>query len=158
MKSNFRVLTVSPDELNVVSTKLGAAGATGYKDGDIGKPVKRSTAGNYVLCADGDAIDGFIDNIDAGGTQDGLTFGGVANPRIGVRFKVMVSGAAAVLDYVVAGANAAVATANTDGYGVVKKSATATQWQIVSYTSDAASGTDETAVIERVIPTKIAAA
>lgn len=105
-KFKFAVLTVEPDRLNVISAKLGSragntnelkAGLGEYSDAEINKAVKISTQDNFVLCGDGDEIDGVIDNIDAGSTEDGFTFGGVARCNAGVRFLAEVGPASAQL-------------------------------------------------------------
>lgn len=98
-KFTFAVLTNDPNRLNVISAKLGSragtanenkAGLGEYSDTEINKAVKLGTVSNFLLCAEGDEIDGIIDNIDAGGTEDGYTFGGVARPNGGQRFNALV--------------------------------------------------------------------
>lgn len=156
LKYNFRVLTHSADELNVQSAKLGSATTKdALTDKDIGKPVKMGKQGNFELCGDDDAIDGFIDNIDAGPTEDKMTFGGVARGKIGTRIMAYVSGSADVLDYVVAAANTAEDTKPDHKYGEVKKADDGqgankqTNWRIIAFMSDGESGEDEPAVLER---------
>ena len=164
LKFNFRLLTQSPETVNVQSGKLGASKAEKFTDLDVGKPVKKGTQGNFVLCAAGDEIEGFIDNIDAGGTTDGFSFGGVAIGKRGFRKSVLVKKANSqdinVLGYVIADTNAAAGTANTGTkLGVVKQSGTSgdagkglavTAWRIVSLAGDVASSTADSieAVIE----------
>jgi hypothetical protein len=158
LKSNFRLLTHSPERINVQSGKLGAAKSERFTDADIGKPVKKGTQGNFVICTAADAIEGFIDSIDAGGTTDGFSFGGVATGNRGFRTKVTVAKAGtdiAVLNYVVAGTNGAAGIANSGGLGVVTQSNsgvgnTETKWRIVSLEGDVASTTADSivAVIE----------
>ena len=121
-KFAFAVLTVEPERLNVISTKLGTragnatelkAGFGEYSDAEIGKAVKIGALSNYVLCAAGDEIDGVIDNVDGGSTENGFTFGGVARCNGGVRYEAQVgtgSAQLAVDDLVVAAAQAAVGT------------------------------------------------
>ncbi len=121
-KFKFAVLTPNPERLNVISTKLGSragtanenkAGLGEYSDTEIGKAVKLGDADNFLLCADGDELDGFIDNIDGGGTEDGYTFGGVARGNAGQRFEAQVAAGAtqvALNDLVVAGAQLPVGT------------------------------------------------
>jgi hypothetical protein len=130
-KFAFAVLTNDPNRLNVISTKLGSrvgttienkAGLGEYSDAEIKKAVKLGTQNNYLLCADGDELDAFVDNIDAGGTEDGWTFGGVARGNVGQRHEVQVaSGVATPLvigDLVVAGTQLPV---GTKGLAQVKK-------------------------------------
>lgn len=121
-KFKFRTLTNDPNRLNVISTKLGArqgtageqrAGLGEYSDTERFKAVKIGTEENFVLCADGDELDGFIDNIDSGGTTEGFTFGGVARGNAGLRIEAQVATGAAKLsinDLVVAAAQLAVGT------------------------------------------------
>lgn len=150
LKFNFNQLTHSPERLNVQSAKLGDPDTKlVFSDKDIGKPMKKGTQGNFDICASGDAIEGFLDNIDAGGTSDGMYFGGVAAGNRGMRIAVMVEKSGtdiAVLNYVVAGTNAASNTANADKLGVVVQSNsgagdTETKWRIVSLAGDVATTT-----------------
>lgn len=157
MKFNFRALTQSPERLNVVTAKLGADNTTsGFTDKDIGKPMKMGNQGNFKICAAGDEIEGFLDNVDGGPTADGMTIGGVAIGNRGLRVRAKVSGAAAVLDYVVAGTNAAIAAADASGLGVVKEAFDTdgttkikSNWRIIAFETDATTGTDAIAVLER---------
>lgn len=156
MKFNFRTLTHSPERLNVISTKLGATSSEKFTGVDVGKPMKMGTKGNMVTTADGDPIEGFLDNIDAGPTADGHVFGGVARCNSGTRMEVWVVGAAAVLDLVVASVNAAAGTANAESkLGKVKKATVAGDvglfpWRIISFADDAESTTGGVvAVIEK---------
>lgn len=75
-KFQFSKLTADPNRLNVITAKLGSragnatelkAGLGEYSDAEINKAVKLGPVSNYLLCADGDEIDGIIDNIDSGG-------------------------------------------------------------------------------------------
>lgn len=127
----FALLTHSPERINVISTKLGTragnatelkSGLGEYGDDEVKKAVKLGTANNYVLCADGDEIEGFIDNVDSGGTSGGYSFGGVARPNGGFRVEAQVAAGVAtplvLKDLVVAGAQLAV---GTKGLPQVKK-------------------------------------
>ena len=104
----FNVLTVLPERLNVITAKLGAAAGENYTDKDIKKIVTMGTVSNFTLAADGDEIEGFIDNIDGGPTANGFRVGGVARPDTGIRVEAQVAADAvvvvAVKDLVVAGA------------------------------------------------------
>lgn len=122
-KFQFAVLTTDPNRLNVITAKLGAragnavelkSGLGEYSDAEINKAVKLGPVSNYILCADGDEIDGIIDNIDSGGTEDGFTLGGVARCNAGQRFDAVVGAGSAQLaidDLVVAAAQLPVGTA-----------------------------------------------
>lgn len=119
---DFAELTHSPERINVIASKLGT-GAIKYTDKDKKKAVKLAANGeSYVLAADGDDLEGFIDNIDGGGTAGGYSFGGVAHPNGGYRVRVTVAAAQAtalaVKDLVVAADQAAV---GTESKALVKK-------------------------------------
>lgn len=152
MKQNFRLLTQSPERLNVIVSKLGATSAEVFTDVDRGKPVSMGKIGNHTICVDGAEIEGFIDSIDPGPTADGLSVGGVARCNAGTRMEVVISGAADVLDLVVAGVNAGSGVANAaPGLGVAKKGTPAThKWRIISFANDADATTGgDVAVIEK---------
>lgn len=141
MKFRFKTLTHSPERMNVVSTKLGATTDDKYSDKDIGKAMKMGTVpGTYLLCADGDEIQGRLDNIDAGGTEDGFVFGGVACGNRGYRVLAEFTGAdAAVLDLVVAAAQPAI---GTPGRMKVKAGTPTThKWRIIDNGKDVATVT-----------------
>lgn len=141
-KFAFALLTNNPERLNVITAKLGSragnatelkAGLGEYGDAEVNKAVKLGTVDNFVLCADGDELDGFIDNIDAGGTENGFTLGGVARCNGGQRMKVQVAAGAtavAIDDLVVAGEQLAV---GTEGLAQVKEGTpTRHLWRVMS--------------------------
>ena len=135
MKFNFRTLTHSPERLNVVSAELGTDALEKYTDSDIGKPMKLGAEpGCFVVVADGDEIEGFLDNIDAGGTTDGHVFGGVACGTRGFRVEAEFSGdAGAVGDLVVAAAQSAIGVKAASGLGKVKAGTPTThKWRIIA--------------------------
>lgn len=135
MKFNFRTLTHSPERLNVVSAKLGTDDLEKYTDSDIGKPMKLGAEpGCFVVVADGDEIEGFLDNIDAGGTTDGHVFGGVACGTRGFRVEAEFSGTTgAVGDLVVAAAQSAIGVKAASGLGKVKGGTPTThKWRIIA--------------------------
>ena len=152
MKFNFRVLTNNPERLNVISTKLGDSKTEVYKDADVGKPMVMGKKGNMVIAAADQEIEGFLDNVDAGPTEDGHVFGGVARCGQGTRYEVELVGTADVLDLVVAAANEAVGVKADSGLGKVQKGVPTTNiWRIIAFTTDAESGTaGDIAIIERV--------
>lgn len=144
---DFNVLTHSPERLNVISAKLGPDIATKYSDKDKKKAAKAQAGGRYVLCADGDDIEGFIDSVEAA-TQDGFSFGGVARGNVGYRVEAQVAaGAANVVfgDLVVAGAQLAI---GTKGLAQVKKGAPAVHKYRVLRLTTGAPGT--TVLLEKV--------
>lgn len=107
---------------DTISTALGAAAASGIGNNDVGKAYKAGTVQNYVPCADGDPIEGFVTAVEPFTVNNGFVFGSVQ--RRGR--KLVQNGAAqaqlAVGDYVVAFTQVAIGTA---GLAQVKK-ATAT--------------------------------
>lgn len=134
MKFDFTTLTHDPERLNVVGTKLGATTAEKYSDADLGKAMKMGTAGgNHVACADGDEIEGILDNIDAGGTSDGFVFGGVARGMDGVRFLATATDAIDLKGLVVAAAQGAVGTSTAGKRTPVKAGAPETfKWRVIA--------------------------
>ncbi|AUM59606.1 hypothetical protein HOS55_gp004 [Pseudomonas phage PMBT3] len=122
----FNVLVVLPERLNVITTKLGAAAGENFTDKDIKKIMTMGTVSNFALAADGDEIEGFLDNVDGGPPAGGFRVGGVSRPDTGIRVEAQVAaGAAAVAvkDLVVAGAQLAL---GTKGLPQVKKGTPAT--------------------------------
>lgn len=101
---------------------LGTGGANIWKsDFDLGKPVKYGSANNFLLCADGDDIEGFVYAIDPGTRNGGYSFGSVVTEG---RFEVEVATGSAqfsVGDLAIAAAQTAIGTAGTPK---VKKQAT----------------------------------
>lgn len=98
------ILTTSPAEMDVISACIGDNTNQAKSDFDLGKAVKLdSTAGTYVLCADGDDIEGFIDSVRGDTVNGGFSFGGIQRAK---RVEAVVganqSGSMGVGDYVVA--------------------------------------------------------
>jgi hypothetical protein len=107
---------------------VGLTAATA--DADVGKPVKLSATANAVdLCADGDAIYGWIDSIETS-TSNGRVVAAILEKGT---CRVTTSGAVAIGDVVEAGANAAAGTAPTS-WGVVSTKA------VIADLIDAATG------------------
>lgn len=107
---------------DTISTALGAAAASGIGNNDLGKAYKAGTVQNYVPCADGDPIEGFVTAVEPFTVNNGFVFGSVQ--RRGRKLVQNGAGQAqlAVNDYVVAFTQTAIGTA---GLAQVKK-ATAT--------------------------------
>jgi len=96
---------------------VGLTAATA--DADVGKPVKLSTTANCVeLCADGDAIYGWIDSIESS-TSNGRVVASILEDGC---CRATTSGTVAVGDIVEAGANEAAGTLPTS-WGVVSTKA-----------------------------------
>ena len=108
------------------SACLGASAAAKLTDNDIGKPVKLGTVQNYVLCADGDEIEGFVGSLSPMTYNDGFAFGGIWKEG---RIAVQATGAISIGGYVVAAAQADV---NTKALGKVKAGTTARyHWRMI---------------------------
>lgn len=58
------------------SACLGASATAKFTNEDVGKPVKMGSLQNYVLCAEGDEIEGIVSSINAATYNDGFSFGG----------------------------------------------------------------------------------
>lgn len=144
----YKPLTHSPERLNVISTKLGASASAKVTMNDIGKAMKMGAVSNYLLCADGDELEGFMDSVDAA-TAGGFSFGGVAHPDPGFRVEAKVGGATALIvgDYVVAGVQAAIGTKSLP---VVKKGTPANfKYRVINlYTGAGAVGS--TVLLEKI--------
>lgn len=95
------VETIHQEKVHTV--RLGTV-AQPLTEADIGKPVKLIGDSAYGLCADGDAIEGVLQSVNAA-TQDGFKIGGIY--KTGYKFADVIGGALAVGDYAVAGANPA---------------------------------------------------
>lgn len=94
------LLTTTPAEMDVISTAIGGNTNQARYDNDIGKAVARGDEQNYVLCADGAEIGGFIDTVRGDTVNGGYSFGGVQRRK---RVWAEVGfGTVAVNDFVVA--------------------------------------------------------
>jgi hypothetical protein len=146
----YAELTQSPERLNVITTKLGTAAGQLYTDKDINKAVKMGAVSNYSLCADGDELEGFIDNIDGGPTAGGFIVGGVKRGGSGLRVRATVAAGVAtplvVKDQVVAGAQLPL---GTKGLAQVKKGTPELyKYQVIRLYGNGSAGTD--VLLERI--------
>jgi hypothetical protein len=107
---------------DTISAALGAAAASGIGTNDLDKAYKMGTLQNYVPCADGDPIEGFLNAVEGFTVNNGFSFGSIQ--RRGRKTVQNGAGQAtlAVGDTVVAFTQTAIGTA---GLAQVKK-ATAT--------------------------------
>lgn len=102
---------VNDPHADVVSAALGVDANNKLADNDIGKPVKLAGNNNYVVCANGDEIGGFVTSTEANTVNDGFSFGSVQrNKRIQAQVDVAELGTAAVGSLVAAGTSAALGT------------------------------------------------
>lgn len=107
-----------------LTARLGAQGAP-FKDTELGKFVKLGTLDSqYVLCAVGDLIAGYITSVQMA-TSDGFSVGGVQrlDPKFAIAdgSQATGTGALAIGDFVVAGTPAALGTGIGNSYAKVRK-------------------------------------
>lgn len=112
--NSFKMLPRVDDNI-YVTAKITSA----VTDADVGKPMKLSAADTYDLCADGDAIDGFLNSVEPH-TSGGVTIGTV---QVGGRRCVQLSGGVTIGNIVEAAAPAALNTAETSKLGKVSTKA-----------------------------------
>ncbi len=109
----FTELVRSP-HADIITTALGVDANNKLVENDIGKPVKLAANNNYVVCANGDPIDGFVDSIDAVTVNDGFSKGGVIRDgRKEAQVDAAEVGTAVVGTFVAAGTPAALGTKDT---------------------------------------------
>ncbi len=105
----------------VLTVRLGGSSAgTRFTDADKGKPVKLGGDSDYVLCAAGDEIEGWVIALSSGPTYDGYQLGSIVEK--GLKRATVTGATVAVGDYVVAGTAVALGTA-LGGYMQVAKAA-----------------------------------
>lgn len=146
----YAVLAHGPERLNVISTKLGAAAGEKITDKDIKKAMVMGDVCNYKFAADGDDLEGFLDNVDGGPTAGGFVFGGVAHPNSGFRVEVQVAQSQAtalvVKDEVVAADQLAL---GTPGLAQVRKgTGKLFRYRVIRLIGDGTKGT--TVLLEKV--------
>lgn len=136
----------------------GAGAGNQLADADVGKFVKLAGDSQYGMCAVGNEIEGVLDSINGGPTQDGYTLGGVRkNGRVKVTLDGLQAtpgvGVISIGDYVVAGTPVARGTSLAGAPPkVCKATAAATGivqlWRVVALYGTGAVG--QIALIERV--------
>jgi len=133
---------------SITESALGGTG-DGWTDTEVGKCVKLGTANNYVLCADGNEIEGVCISMEPITVNSGFSFGTVQKDR---RMNAVLDTGetgVAVGDLVVAGAQAAVGTANSSGYPVVATGTPTThKWRVIRLLTAGEAG--DIVVIERI--------
>lgn len=111
----FNVVVPLADD-STTTAALGVNGSTPLTDKDLGKAVKLAGNNNYVVCSDGDDIEGVVLSVEPFTVNSGYGFGTVQTKE---RFVAKNSnadnsnGPLAVGDFVVAAAQPAVGTAIT---------------------------------------------
>lgn len=135
----FKLTETVTASLKNTSAALGASTSTPLTDKDIGKAVKLAAADNYVLCADGDPVEGFLQSVEPWTVNGGFGFGTV---QTGDRKRAQVATGAtvAVRGFVLAAAQAAVGTANANNLPLVKPVAAFADtlgftWRVISIES-----------------------
>jgi hypothetical protein len=146
--TTFVFMETVPNEL--YSAALGVNAAGKFTAVDLNKAVKFGTANNFVLCATGDQIDGFVKAIEPYTVNDGFGFGGVQQEgRVTAIIGVQGATPMAVGDLVVAGVQIAVGTAGSavviTGAGVAGKES----WRCIRIVSGTGVAGD-TVLLERV--------
>ncbi len=138
---------IQGDDIVAVSAQLGT-GENYASPYDVGKPVKMGTSSNYVLCAAGDEIEGFVEVVEDRKVNGGKSFGTVT--RNGRRIVEVgpdgASNAVSVLDYVVADAQSAIGTYGTPK--VKKGVPTVHKWRVITIISGTG-GSGTKVLIER---------
>lgn len=136
----------SPD---IVSAALGVDANNKLTANDIGKGVKLAGANNYVLCAEGDEIEGILESVNPDTVNDGFAFGSVRkNGRAKATVATAAVGPLAVGALVAAAAQAAIDTAG----GLVVDDDTAPTvhiWRVISLLGGDGSA-DSEVLIEKV--------
>ena len=142
---------VNDPPATVVSAALGPDTSTNFATIDKNKAVKLAAANNYVLCTDGDEIEGFVTSVEVSTVNDGFTFGGVqTDRRMTVECGTTTTIAHGTL--VVAASQEALGT-NTNGYALVKTGApTSFLWRLIRNITDPGNSaeTGDIILIERV--------
>lgn len=129
---------VNDPHADVITAALGVDANNKLNDNDIGKPVKLAANDNYVLCGDGDDIEGFLVSTEASTVNDGFALGSVKRNK---RFKVQVEagelGTAAVGTYVCAGIPAVAINVKQTWPQVILKTlaADSAKWRVISIVS-----------------------
>lgn len=125
---------VKDPHADVVSAALGVDANNKLNDNDIGKPVKLAAGNNYVLCADGDDIHGFVVSTEANTVNDGFSFGSVQrNGRFEVQVEAGELGTASVGSFVCAGIPAVAINVKQTYPQVILKTlaASSERWRVI---------------------------
>jgi len=119
---------------DITSAALGTGPAGLFAQADVGKPVKLGTANNYLLCAAGDEIAGFVFSLEAATVNNGFSFGAVQkNKRFVAKIDAAQLGTLVVGGLVAAGTQAILGTAQTEPVvqGLTPVATTVHKWQII---------------------------
>lgn len=119
----------------IYSTALGGGTGSKFGDKDLRKPVKLSTANNYILATAGDEIEGFVSSVEAFTVNGGYTFGGVqTSGRIIAKVGAAQVGTLTIGEFAVAAGSSALGT--KDDYPLVVQGTPATfKWRVIRIVS-----------------------
>jgi len=129
---------VNDPHADVVSAALGVDSSNKLNDNDVGKPVILAANDNYVLCADGDDIHGFLVSTEANTVNGGFSYGSVQrNKRFEVQVEAGEAGTLAVGTFAVAGIPVAAINVKQTYPQVILKAAAAgaALWKVISIIS-----------------------
>jgi len=128
---NFKFSRLVQASPNIFSAALGVDAANPLAAADLEKAVKLAGDDNYVLCANGDDIEGTLAAVNPDTVNDGFSFGSVdSEGRRVATVDVAQVGTLAVGEFAVAGTQAARGLAGglvvTEGAGVLYR------WRVIS--------------------------
>jgi len=125
---------VNDPHADVITAALGVDANNKLNDNDVGKPVILAASNNFVLCADGDDIDGFLVSTEANTVNDGFALGSVQrNKRFVVQVEAGEAGTLAVGTFAVAGIPAVAINVKQTYPQVILKAAAAgaALWRVI---------------------------
>ena len=119
----------------VYSAALGGGTGSQFGNNDLKKPVKLSTANNYVLATAGDEIEGFVNSVEPFTVNGGYSFGGVqTSGRIIAKVGAAQVGTLTIGEFAVAAGSSALGT--KDDYPLVVQGTPATfKWRVIRVVS-----------------------
>lgn len=122
---------VDVSSARTISTALGGGTGSQFGNNDLKKPVKLSTANNYVLCATTDEIEGFVESVEPNTVNGGYSFGGVKTAgRMIAKVGAAQVGTLTIGEFAVAATPSALGTA--DAYPLVIQGTPATfKWRVI---------------------------
>lgn len=124
---------VDVSELGIITTALGGGTGSQFGNNDVGKPVKLSTANNYVLCAQGDQIQGFVNSVSPETVNGGYSLGGIQTEgRITAKVGASQSGTLTIGEFAVAETPSALGTAEASFRPLVVQGTPADfKWRVI---------------------------
>lgn len=149
---NFNVKVNDPFA-DITEAALGAAGAEGWGDEEVGKAVKLGASNNYELCGANDPIEGFVVAMEPNTVNQGWSFGSVQRDRRMQATLAVGQTGVVVGDICTAGAQEAVGTQTNSNKALVQKEGTPGDagnfaWRVIRLLTDGEAGS--TVLLERV--------